>query len=512
MRRVALKALGVAIVVLVCSAHIGSPDSWFEGSAGPYHVVVNVRMPSVIPGVADIYTRVVGDTVNQVTSMINVFDAAAGTPPPDVGTIVLGAPGEYQTRLWIMAPGSNSVTVRVRGARGEGSVIVPITAVASGRIPMQKPLGILLAALGLFLFVGIVSIAGAAVRESVLSPGEAPDRRRIWRARATMVASLVFFTIVIGGGKLWWDGVDADFQASLYRPFAVALSEQSIGGQPELQLKIVDSVWIMRNDSAWLRRTGSSAWSPLITDHGRMMHLFLVQMPGMGAFAHLHPATTDTIDFTSTLPPLPAGHYRLFGDIVHESGFAKTLVGAIDLPAIEKRSTAQDSDDATFAGAVADKSNTAHLDDGTTMTWMRDSMPIIAGMPASLHFVVRDASGKSVELEPYLGMAAHAVVMRDDGSVFIHLHPFGTASMGARQAFAIRQRGDTSAVSIGKTVAREDSAMARMPVMSLTGDVSFPYAFPREGKYRVWVPEKREGVGRPAACDAGGDPEAVASR
>jgi hypothetical protein len=510
--RAPLKALGIALVVLVCSAHIGSPDSWFEGSAGPYHVIVNVRMPSVIPGVADIYTRVVSDSVSQVTSMINVFDASAGAPPPDVGTLVPGVPGEYQTRLWIMAPGSNSVTVRVRGGHGEGSVIVPVTAVASGRLPMQKPLGLLLAALGLFLLVGIVSIAGAAVRESVLPPGEAPDRRRLWRARATMVASLVFFTVVIGGGKRWWDGVDAGFRANLYRPFAISLSERIVEGQPQLRLKIVDSVWIMRNDSAWLRRARSSAWSPLITDHGRMMHLFLVRMPGMGAFAHLHPATTDTIDFTSMLPPLPAGHYQLFGDIVHESGFAKTLVGSIDLPAIATRSTAQDSDDATFSGAVADASNTAHLDDGSTMTWQRDSTPLIAGTPASLHFVMRDPNGASTSLEPYLGMAAHAVVVREDGSVFIHLHPSGTASMGAQQAFALRTRGDTSAVSIGKNIAREDSAMARMSVASIPGDVSFPYAFPRAGKYRVWVQVRRGGAVRTAAFDALVAPLVVAKR
>lgn len=508
-----LEAFGIAAVMLVCSAHIGSPDSWYEGNAGPYHVIVNVQMPSVIPGIATIYTRVVGDTVQQVSSMINVYDASAGTPPPDVGAPVPEAPGQYRTKLWIMAPGSNSVTVRVHGARGDGSVIVPVTAVANSRLPMQKPLGILLAVLGLFLFVGIVSIAGAAVREGVLPPGTAPDRLRLWRARATMLASLVFFTLVIGGGKFWWDGVDADFRASLYRPFAIALSERNDGGQPRLQLRIVDSAWTMRHDSAWLSHARSAAWSPLITDHGRMMHLFLVRMPGMAAFAHLHPATTDTLDFTATLPPLPAGHYQVFGDIVHESGFAKTLVGGIDLPAIETRAAAQDSDDASFVGPPADASSmTARLDDGSTMTWQRESAPIIAGIPASLHFVIRDAKGAAVTLEPYLGMAAHAVVMRDDGTVFIHLHPSGTASMAAQQAFAIRQRGDTNAVSIGKSVAREDSAMARMPAMSIPGDVSFPYAFPRPGSYRVWVQVKRGGAVRTAAFDAIVRPPAAAVR
>ncbi|HEY7859874.1 MAG TPA: hypothetical protein VIB98_00460, partial [Gemmatimonadaceae bacterium] len=82
MRRWLSRLAGVSALLLVCSAHIGSPDSWYEGSAGPYHIVVNVQMPSVIPGVATIYVRVVGDSARQVTSMINLFDAAAGTPPP----------------------------------------------------------------------------------------------------------------------------------------------------------------------------------------------------------------------------------------------------------------------------------------------------------------------------------------------------------------------------------------------------------------------------------------------
>ena len=66
--------------------------------------------------------------------------------------------------------------------------------------------------------------------------------------------------------------------------------------------------------------------------------------------------------------------------------------------------------------------------------------------------------------------------------------------MGAQEAFVIRQRGDTGAVSIGQQVAREDSAMTRMQPVALPGDVSFPYAFPRAGNYRIWVQVRRGDV------------------
>lgn len=46
--------LGAAIPVL---AHVGSPDVFYEGDAGPYHLFVTVRMPQVIPGVAEIQVR-----------------------------------------------------------------------------------------------------------------------------------------------------------------------------------------------------------------------------------------------------------------------------------------------------------------------------------------------------------------------------------------------------------------------------------------------------------------------
>ena len=49
MRPPAARALGLAGLVALCSAHVGSPDVWYEGAAGPYHVVVYVRLPGRDP-------------------------------------------------------------------------------------------------------------------------------------------------------------------------------------------------------------------------------------------------------------------------------------------------------------------------------------------------------------------------------------------------------------------------------------------------------------------------------
>ncbi len=47
----------VAVIALIASAHVGSPDTYFEGSAGPYPVRVIVRTPGVVPGLAQITVR-----------------------------------------------------------------------------------------------------------------------------------------------------------------------------------------------------------------------------------------------------------------------------------------------------------------------------------------------------------------------------------------------------------------------------------------------------------------------
>ena len=90
---------------------------------------------------------------------------------------------------------------------------------------------------------------------------------------------------------------------------------------------------------------------------------------------------------------------------------------------------------------------------------------VAVGAPAGLRFVV---SG----IQPYMGMAGHAVVVRDDGSVFIHLHPMGTISTAAQMVLA---RGQP------------------MSMGALSDTVSFPYAFPKAGRYYVWVQVKRGG-------------------
>jgi hypothetical protein len=504
--RWALRQVALAAVVLIASGHVGSPDAWYDGPAGPYRVLVHVETPVVIPGIAGVNVRVADDGVDQVTAFVNRFDATGGAPPPEVATPVEGRPGWYRTNLWVMTSGSNSVTVGVSGSKGHGRAVVPVVAVPIRRLEFSRGRGVILGLLGLVLVAGIVTIIGAAVREGVLPPGDepGPDRARLG-ARA-MVAAAAVVTLLLFGGWRWWGAEDAGFVRSMFRPMASEATITDSGGVLRLVLAVSDSAWIMRDDPTWLRIRGATRRTPLIADHGKVMHLFLIGDADPRAFAHLHPSTRDSVRFITPLPPVPAGRYRVFGDIVHESGLTQTLVAEVgvseSIPG-EAAAPSGDPDDAWSVERPALLESRA-LADGSTITWLGADSTLIAGEDANLRFVIADPEGVRAPLEPYMGMPGHTVVMRDDGSVFVHLHPSGTISMAAQRSLELRESGDTVPGSLARRLStRVDSLIGHagsahrgpnaVPGSAAADTLVFPYAFPEPGRYFVWIQVKRNG-------------------
>ena len=510
------RIIALAMIVAASSAHVGSPDVYYEGDAGPYHVLVVVRMPGVVPGVAQIAVRISGaaGTPDHVAVGVNHFSTVTAPPLEDAARDAAD-PSSYLGKLWVMASGSNEVTVQVTGHAGTGTAVVPVVAVATQRLALYPWLGTVLAVIGLVLFLGAVSIVGAAVRESTLAPGAVPDAARRRRARYAMAATAVFVALVLYGGRSWWNSEDQTFQRELYHPMATR-AELTDGGRA-LAFTITDSEWTHRGDSTWQIAHRATDWGPLIPDHGKIMHLFLISDAAPFAFAHLHPATADSTTFTVQLPPLAAGRYRVFADIVHESGFDKTLVATIDLPspsapaplasgatasgargathapaARASADAARDSDDTWSAAAAVPLGSQVTLADGSTLRPVGSGAAPVAGADAGLRFVVGAPDGRPATLQPYMGMAGHAVVERDDGSVFIHLHPMGTISAASQMAFAVRTAADTIDGEVATRIAASTAAMT-MP-MPASDTVSFPYSFPQPGQYHVWVQVKRNGT------------------
>src|SRR6185312_6238661 len=108
----ALAALAVLVIAGV--GHVGSPDVYFRGAAGPYDVGVVIRPPGVVPGQLDVVVQVSNEPAAQVTVQPVLWETGAdGAPPPDLAAPVPGEAGAFATRLWLMTSGSYSIRVVV---------------------------------------------------------------------------------------------------------------------------------------------------------------------------------------------------------------------------------------------------------------------------------------------------------------------------------------------------------------------------------------------------------------
>ena len=153
--------------------------------------------------------------------------------------------------------------------------------------------------------------------------------------------------------------------------------------------------------------------------------------------------------------------------------------------------SASDPDDAWFVGDAA-TDGSATLADGSTMrVELLPAGEVSAGTEKTIRVSVMDAKGAPARLEAYLGMPAHGVVTRLDGSVYVHLHPMGTITMAAQDAFAIRDRGDTT--SSGRLVLVDHAKHMAVRADTMPSVIEFPYEFPKGGEYRVFVQVKRGG-------------------
>jgi len=448
---------------------------YYDGNAGPYHLLVTVRPPVVVPGIAQIEIRVVEGDVErvQIRPMRIVGPGAKLAPTADVAQRSSGDAHLFTGRLWIMSRGSWKVQLEAEGAKGRGEMGVPLPAVSTNTASMNAPLGALLAVLGLLLLVGLAGIIGAANRDADLAAGEraAPPQSRKAFLRTAIAAVLLMGGVVFG--NYWW-GADARAAARLnYKQPRVEAWLQA-GNLLHLSLENPNAAEPTRFN---IENPERLRLDDLILDHGHLLHLFLVSMPDMKSFWHLHPDRIGDGEFAVNLPMLPAGRYQIYADIVHHTGFPETQVGVIELPALAGEPLS--GDDSGAADLVAEE-NSSQLSGGYRMVWQRDSNALRAGQPIWLRFRVEDPTGKTAtDLQNYMGMSGHMALVSADGKVFAHVHPAGTVSMAA--------------VDLAENGRQKSDAMAAMHGGPQNGEVSFPYGFPHAGDYRIFVQVKRAG-------------------
>src|SRR5271163_1027937 len=134
-------------------AHVGSPDVFYEGMAGPYKLFVTIRTPPMIPGIAQIEVRSLDGTVSEITiaPLRVIGEGSQNAPPADRMVAAKADPQFFTGKLWLMESGSWQVRMNIKGTHGDAQMALPVAAFAQRVLRMQKQTGLLLLALMAFL-------------------------------------------------------------------------------------------------------------------------------------------------------------------------------------------------------------------------------------------------------------------------------------------------------------------------------------------------------------------------
>jgi len=530
---------GLMFISVSLFAHVGSPGVIYQGKAGPYSIMVNINPPDVIPGTTSISVYINNQQVNHVyLQPVYWYAGDKGSPKSDEALPVNGTPGQYQGIVWLMQSGVASMRITVEGPLGKGSAIIPVMAISTAQRTMPASLDWGLAALGILLVVLMITIIGASVTDGISTPGpqSKPSARKKYIAMG--VTALILFGILYGGSA-WWNAWSSNYRKFLYKAPLAHTKISVSGGQMVLHLNI---------DTAWLNKNGQSM-NYIIPDHGKLMHLFLIREKTDDVFAHLHPTRKDSINYQVALPDMPAGRYLVFGDIVQWDGFTETISDTLIIPAkpavqnspVISNTLYHDPDDTyVISNAINDNKNPftgkttlvcgkpgieMKLADGSSATWQHTANTSFeANKIYPLTFAIKDPSGLPAKLQPYMGMMGHAVILKYDGSVYVHLHPVGTYSMASQEIIQSRINGNGKvpllpnpklfidsidrlissirAMSEDERNAYLNAGMKGMAMPAMDGMVTFPYAFPSPGNYRIWIQMKWDGKILNSAFDA----------
>lgn len=149
-------------------------------------------------------------------------------------------------------------------------------------------------------------------------------------------------------------------------------------------------------------------------NHGKWLHVLLLSEGAGDTLAHLHPQKLGRESFDAALPPLPAGRYIVFAELLTEAGSIVTLRDELRLTTHAEHQESGDADDVWYNGAAPRPSSPCDL-------VLNAPTNARAGERIMLRFRLKDTLLRA-PLELYMGMLAHVFIFDRAGQTFAHLH------------------------------------------------------------------------------------------
>jgi hypothetical protein len=433
----------VVMTLLLCAPAAGADgigtdtDVHVAQSLGGRELTVTIRR--VGPGLGPLHVDVVTHR-GDVPGALELTATAPGATPSS-GRVDLGPPGIYSATLNVDRAGPWELLV------DDGHTVARIPFLVPAQVipPWKKASDYGFFAAGALLIVSL----GVALRS-----------RRNWTALIPAAGMVVALTVAVTGAVLSaysppppQPGQDLDPTPENIRDPYARVAANSLNpvdySRPPVNLAVTQ-----RDSTLQLTLVDSATGRPaddLLVHHGALIHLIVVAPSG--AMSHLHPVRVAPGRYEVQFELAERGTYAMAAEIARRGGGVQLLRASVEehFPDASPRPTAPSSGEITAAVSPA-------------------------GSPST----ISARFGDSADLQPWLGMVGHMMVVgplpdRPDigklalaAPIWSHAHAMVPPAPGAAGG-------------------QPDESVARYGP-----EIDFTYTFALPGRYKVWVQTERD--------------------
>jgi hypothetical protein len=159
-----------------------------------------------------------------------------------------------------------------------------------------------------------------------------------------------------------------------------------------------------------VEKPGNVAVNDLQIEHEKSIHVIGVR-DDLREFFHIHPVKTGPGMWEVTHVFPHGGNFKIWAEVAFLNASYSFGEPALTV-----------SGDTGPATTAASDRPDYELRSGYQVTF-KHTEPLVSGGTASLQFLIRDAAGREIQTENFLGAAMHMVIVKDDLGVCLHAHP-----------------------------------------------------------------------------------------